>query len=174
MLCSFCMSLGVSPQGKPLKLALWDVSRAHLYGDTQRDLYVELPIEDSHHSDDVEPMRGLLLRSMYGTQDASQIWQKNYTKLLGGEQWKQGQSNGALFYDTVTQSRAVAHGDGFLLLGDDDDVKRMDETLRSRYDCKSGGVLGPDPEDDTEVTYLNMVIRYVRGSHPLLLRLSMT
>eukprot|EP00971_Amphidinium_carterae_P055001 1083821-Amphidinium_carterae.1 len=37
----------------------------------------------------------------------------------------------------------------------------MDGTLRSRYDCKSGDVLGPDPEDDTEVT-----IRYVRGSHP--------
>eukprot|EP00971_Amphidinium_carterae_P349192 6490890-Amphidinium_carterae.3 len=45
----------------------------------------------------------------------------------------------------------------------------MDETLRSRYDCKSRGVLGPNPEDDTchrEVTYLNRVIRYVRGSHP--------
>eukprot|EP00971_Amphidinium_carterae_P148436 2942782-Amphidinium_carterae.1 len=40
----------------------------------------------------------------------------------------------------------------------------MDETLRSRYDCKSGGVLGPDSEDDTEVTYLNKVIRYVSGS----------
>eukprot|EP00971_Amphidinium_carterae_P040196 788901-Amphidinium_carterae.1 len=42
----------------------------------------------------------------------------------------------------------------------------MDETLRSRYDCKSGGVLGPDPEDDVEVTYLNRVLRYVRGSNP--------
>eukprot|EP00971_Amphidinium_carterae_P095644 1892411-Amphidinium_carterae.1 len=42
----------------------------------------------------------------------------------------------------------------------------MDETLRSRYDCKSGGILGPDDGDDTEVTYLNRVIRYVRGSSP--------
>eukprot|EP00971_Amphidinium_carterae_P085084 1683267-Amphidinium_carterae.1 len=38
-LCSLCMSQGVSRQGKPLKLALWDISRAHLYGDAQRDLY---------------------------------------------------------------------------------------------------------------------------------------
>eukprot|EP00971_Amphidinium_carterae_P067763 1341838-Amphidinium_carterae.1 len=63
-LCSLCMSLGVSPLGKPLKLALWDICRAHLYGDAQRDLYVELPSEDSHRSDDVEPMCGLLLRTM--------------------------------------------------------------------------------------------------------------
>eukprot|EP00971_Amphidinium_carterae_P316023 6281649-Amphidinium_carterae.1 len=64
-----------------------DISRAHLYGDAQRDLYVELPPEDEHQEGDSEPMCGLLLRSMYGTQDASQIWQKDYTKLLGGKQW---------------------------------------------------------------------------------------
>eukprot|EP00971_Amphidinium_carterae_P143628 2845759-Amphidinium_carterae.1 len=51
-LCSLCMSLGVFPKGKQLKLALWDICRAHLYGDAQRDLYVDLPPEDSRHSDD--------------------------------------------------------------------------------------------------------------------------
>eukprot|EP00971_Amphidinium_carterae_P225701 4476309-Amphidinium_carterae.3 len=61
---------------------------------------------------------------------ASQIWQRYYAKLLGGKQWKQGQSNGALFYDTVTQAKTVVHGDDFLLLGDKDDVKKMDETHR--------------------------------------------
>eukprot|EP00971_Amphidinium_carterae_P207321 4113361-Amphidinium_carterae.2 len=96
-------------------------------------------------------MCGLFLRSMYGTEDASQIWQKDYAKLLGGKHWRQGASNGALFYDTVSQARAVVHGDDFLLLGDDDDVRAMDEILKSRYDCKSGGVLGPDPQDDSEV-----------------------
>eukprot|EP00971_Amphidinium_carterae_P221222 4391972-Amphidinium_carterae.1 len=54
------MTLGVSPKGKPLKLGLWDISRAHLYGDAQRDLYVELPPEDA---------------------------QKDHAKLLGGKQW---------------------------------------------------------------------------------------
>eukprot|EP00971_Amphidinium_carterae_P267264 5301645-Amphidinium_carterae.2 len=53
-LCSLCMSLGVSTQGTPLKLALWDISRAHLYGDAQRDLYVELPPEDEHQEGDTE------------------------------------------------------------------------------------------------------------------------
>eukprot|EP00971_Amphidinium_carterae_P242417 4813550-Amphidinium_carterae.1 len=52
------------------------------------------------------------------------------------------------------------------MLGDDEDIQAMDGTLRSRYDCKSGGILGPDDSDQTEVTYLNWVIRYVRGSSP--------
>eukprot|EP00971_Amphidinium_carterae_P237514 4715014-Amphidinium_carterae.1 len=63
------MTLGVSPKGKPLNLALRDISRAHMYGDAQRDLYIELPPEDAQLETDTEPMCGLLLRSMYGTQD---------------------------------------------------------------------------------------------------------
>eukprot|EP00971_Amphidinium_carterae_P001498 29937-Amphidinium_carterae.1 len=55
-----------------------------------------------------------------------------------------------------------------IVLGDEDDVRRMDETLKSRYDCKSGGALGPDDGDDSEVTYLNRVIRYVKGPTPRL------
>eukprot|EP00971_Amphidinium_carterae_P123338 2442206-Amphidinium_carterae.2 len=53
-LCSLCVSLGVSPRGKPLKLTLQDISRAHLYRDAQRDLYVELPPEDTHRESDTE------------------------------------------------------------------------------------------------------------------------
>eukprot|EP00971_Amphidinium_carterae_P207320 4113361-Amphidinium_carterae.1 len=49
-LCSLCMMLGMSPRGKPLKSALWDISRAHLHGNAQRNLYVDLPPEDSHAS----------------------------------------------------------------------------------------------------------------------------
>eukprot|EP00971_Amphidinium_carterae_P268307 5323283-Amphidinium_carterae.1 len=52
------------------------------------------------------------------------------------------------------------------MLGDDEDIQAMDDVLRSRYDCKSGGILGPDESDSTEVTYLNRVIRYVHGSSP--------
>eukprot|EP00971_Amphidinium_carterae_P199491 3959076-Amphidinium_carterae.3 len=161
-LCSLCMTLGVSPKGKPLKLALWDISCARLYGDAQRDLYVELLPEDEQLESDTEPMCGLLLRSMYGTQDASQIWQKDYAKLLGGKPWKQGDSNGALFYDTVSQARAVMQRDNLLLLGDEDDILKLDETLRSRSS------LSLRLQVRWEVTYLNRVIRYVKGPTPRL------
>eukprot|EP00971_Amphidinium_carterae_P241873 4802551-Amphidinium_carterae.1 len=51
-----CMTLDTSPKAKPLKLALWDISRAYLYGDAQRDLCVELLPEDAQLETDTEPM----------------------------------------------------------------------------------------------------------------------
>ena len=59
-------------------MAAWDVSRAHFMGKAAREIFVELPEEDKHQPEDEVPMVGRLLRSMYGTQDASQIFQKDY------------------------------------------------------------------------------------------------
>ena len=72
LLCSLKVSLKASRRGKPLKLAHFDISRVHFMPKARRELYVELPDED--------PMKqkgfvGLLLRSMYCTQDASNLWQ---------------------------------------------------------------------------------------------------
>ena len=65
LLCSLKVSMKTSRRGNPLKLAHFDISRAHFMPKARRELYVELPDED--------PMKqkgfvGLLLRSMYGTQ----------------------------------------------------------------------------------------------------------
>ena len=59
---------------KPLKIGIWDVSRAHLYGVAQRNIFTEVPEE-------LAKARGLvggdhcarLLRSLYGTQNASNL-----------------------------------------------------------------------------------------------------
>lgn len=51
-------------------------------GRAERDLYIELPPEDLQHPDDTEPMCGKLERSMYGTQDAARIVQKDWTSAL--------------------------------------------------------------------------------------------
>ena len=57
-------------------MAPWDISRAPFMSKAQRDLYVEPP-KDQQLPGDTEPMVGKLMRSMYGTQDASQIFQKD-------------------------------------------------------------------------------------------------
>ena len=66
-----------------LKLGAWDISRAHFMGEAAREIIVRLPEEDRVHPEDTEPMLGRLLRSMYGTQDASKIFQDSYTDYLG-------------------------------------------------------------------------------------------
>ena len=53
-----------------MKIAHWDISRAHFMPKVERKVYVELPKEDQV---DGEDMVGLLNRTMYGTQDASHL-----------------------------------------------------------------------------------------------------
>ena len=59
----------VSKRGKRLEMRFWDISRAHFYGEAQRDIYVELPDEEK---DGVHCAK--LLKSWYGTQVASAIF----------------------------------------------------------------------------------------------------
>ena len=78
-LCSKVASQGCSGIGRVTLMSL-DFSKAFLYGDMEREVFVELPDEDSrkHESDCV----GRLLKSMYGLRDAPQIWQKVVKNML--------------------------------------------------------------------------------------------
>ena len=77
LLCSLWATERVSHRGRPLKIGLWDISRAHFYGVPKRRIYIQLPDEDASPG-----MVGRLTKSMYGTQDAPNIWQQHYTQLL--------------------------------------------------------------------------------------------
>ena len=112
LLCSLKVSLKTSRRGKPLKLAHFDISRAHFMPKARREIYVELPDED--------PMKqkgfvGMLLRSMYGTQDASNLWQEDYTGTLTQRGYKPGRS---------------------VLLADDGEIKAVEQLLKSKYTVK--------------------------------------
>ena len=102
---------------------------------------------------------GLLLRSMYGTQDASHIWQKDYVAFVcetGG--FVRGKHNAALF----------RHDDGdikLLVQADSDGLAHLDQLLRSKYTVKNQGALRFDPEDDAELHLLNRTLR--RGEDAL-------
>ena len=55
-----------------MKLDFIDVRRAYFYAPSRRSVYVDLPDEDNE-----EGMCGKLCKSMYGTRDAAQNWEKN-------------------------------------------------------------------------------------------------
>ena len=57
-----------------------DIKRAFLYGDIERDVYIELPPEDPKSGGNIV---GRLLRTMYGTRDAPQGFQKFMHRILG-------------------------------------------------------------------------------------------
>ncbi len=65
-------SLFASMPETPLDLI--DLARAYLRAKARRDAHVELPEEDQQ-----EKMRGKLKKAMYGTRDAAQNWELEYT-----------------------------------------------------------------------------------------------
>jgi len=83
----------------------------------EREICVDLPVED--------PMRekgyaGKLERTMYGSQDASNLWQKDYSRLIEEEEFLPGVANPAMFYCAKWDARLLVHGDDFVLLADDE------------------------------------------------------
>ena len=56
------------------------IKRAFLYGDIERDVYIELPPEDPKSGGNIV---GRLLRTMYGTRDAPQGFQQFMHRILG-------------------------------------------------------------------------------------------
>ena len=157
LLCSLKVSMKTSRKGNPLKLAHFDISRAHFMPKARRELYVELPDED--------PMKqkgfvGLLLRSMYGTQDASNLWQEDYTETLAQRGYTPGRSNPAMFHSHQGDGRMLVHGDDFVLLADDGEIKAVEQLLKSKYTVKVVAVIG-DGSSQQEAVILNRIVRNV-------------
>ena len=75
------------------KLGVYDISRAQFYGAAKRRVFVKPPPEMGYP----EGTCGLLLKSWYGTQDASAIWQAGYSELLKENQFTTGLANAAVF-----------------------------------------------------------------------------
>ena len=76
---SIMMSVSLSNKRKPLKLRHYGISRAHFQGTAQRLIYIKLPAKDRQKYG--ENNVGRLINSMYGTQDASHIWQLDHVTL---------------------------------------------------------------------------------------------
>ena len=71
------LSLLASGRSKGVTLMYADVSRAYFYAKARRDVYIKLPAEDSE-----EGMCGKLDKAMYGTRDAAQNWEEEYSETL--------------------------------------------------------------------------------------------
>ena len=117
-----------SYHNQPLKLGLWDISRAHFYGTPNRKIYIELPPEDEASKDG--QTCGLLAKSMYGTQDAPNIWQTHYTETLQKAGFRRGLSNASVFYQEAWDVRVMVHGDDFLALGDAQHLEKLSQVLK--------------------------------------------
>ena len=98
---------------------------------------------------------------MYGTQDASHIWEKDYNEILETGGFRRGRANGAIYYKEATDTRLMVYGDDFLGLGDDEGLDELEQILKAKYDIKVVGTLGPDDKDSKQLVVLNRTLSFV-------------
>ena len=101
-LCSWLVSYKKSRFGRPLRMKILDISRAHFYGTSRRRVFCNL-------SEGEEIPGKCALKSMYGTMDAASIWQETYTNLLADHDIKAGLAWPLIFYHEASDIIAASY-----------------------------------------------------------------
>jgi len=97
---------------------------------------------------------------MYGTLRAADGWQEEYSCTLIELGFVQGLTSPCVFQHPTWGLVCAVHGDDFITRGSKRRLDEFEKLLRERYELKSGGRLGPAPEDDTEAMVLNRVVTW--------------
>ena len=83
-------------EADPIKILIADVSRAHFYAESARDVWVRLPPEDPRAG---EPdICGKLRRTMYGTLGAAMRWGEHYAGVLEKDGFIRGKASPCHFF----------------------------------------------------------------------------
>jgi len=141
-----------------IQIAFLDICRAYFNAptDPSQPTYVDLPPEHPMHG----RMVALLRRHMYGTLRAADGWQEEYSCALIDMGFQQGRSSPCLFYHPLKNLMCAVHGDDFTVRGAKRHLDDFEAELRRRYELKSGGRLGPGPDDDKQAMVLNRVVTW--------------
>merc|ERR1712005_42236 len=94
-----------------MKLDFIDIKRAYFNAPVKRDVYIQLPKEDA-----ADGYCGKLKKSMYGTRDAAQNWEAEYSEFMESIGFKRGIASPCVVYHPERNIRCVIHGDDFTLL----------------------------------------------------------
>ena len=153
-LCSRAASQGIRGQGSQTLMTL-NFCKAFLYGNVDRDVYIELPDEDSMKGD--ADVVGKLVKSMYGLRDAPQIWQKVVRDMLEQRGYKALLGTQCTYVHKVTGVTIVAHVDDFLVLGTEMQLRELIASLQAEYEC-TGRILGRGKDVQPELKFLGRTI----------------
>ena len=121
-------------------------------------MYVQLPEEDAE-----EGMCGKLQKSLYGTRDAAQNWEAEYSEFMGSLGFQSGKSSPCTFYCEARDVRAVIHGDDFTLLGSRESLDWFKSRIMDKFEIKYKGRMGEREEDIKSVRILNRIVTYTES-----------
>ena len=97
---------------------------------------------------------------MYGTKDASHIWQLDYVNPICGELggFRRGKHSAALFHNPNQDVRPAVDGNDFVCLSDDEGLKHIG-LLKSNFTAIDMGTLGFEDSGVKSLPLLNRVFR---------------
>ena len=136
------------------RLMIMDIKSAFLYGEAERNVYIELPHRDPQSG---KQLVGKLLKAMYGTRDAPKIWFKTVKKLMVKLGFRVSMVQPSLFTHDEKGLKLMVHVDEFLVTGGRDQCDWLYGELSKEFEmsCKIlGGKVGE------EAKYLNRVVKW--------------
>ena len=157
MLFSWAARKRTGPGGGVNKLLFVDVRKAYFNAVPMREVYIKLPAEDQE-----DGMCGLLHRCLYGTRDAAACWEACYTKALASLGFAQGKASPCCFWNKDRQLKCVVHGDDFIVLGEEVQLRWFAQSFGKCFEIKVRGILGPDNRDEKEIRILNRIVRWTQ------------
>ena len=135
------------------QIAVWDVSRAHFYGESRREVYTNLPEEMA-----MDGYVAKLLKTMYGTNDAANIWGETWPKHLKSKGIDVGKANRALFRSA--KLKGLCHGDDFVVKGPPDALKEFEDFLAEAFDLRPVKKAGFGAGLDKVLCILNRAVTF--------------
>ena len=140
--------------GKRRCVMINDVRRAYFYAKIQRDVYIEVPREDSRAGPDVI---GKLKLCLYGTRDAAKGWQEELSQQLEQIGFVRGVGHPSVFSHPDRQICTIVHGDDYVSSGLDSDLRWLESELAKSYEIKTQ-LLGLDKGWERQGKVLNRIV----------------
>ncbi len=80
-----------------------------------------------------EGICGKLVKSMYGTWDAAQNWEAEYSQSIMDVGFRAGRATPCIFYNEDMNIRAVAHVDDFTILGNRKELDWFMARMKAKF-----------------------------------------
>ena len=141
----------------PYKIMLVDVSCAHFYANSVRDVFIQLPSEDPHSA--TPGACGKLEKIMYRSLDAAEQWANHYAATLTKAGFVRGTASPCDFYHAARDFWMLVHGDDFVTVARADGRAYVEQTLRSQYEINVD-FPWPEAHDSKELKVLGRIITY--------------
>ena len=152
------VSKAASRRRSRTSLMVMDVASAFLYADVLREIFIELPREDTEGIQ--KGMVGRLRKALYGTRDAPLAWQEELSRSLNEWGFKRSKLHPALFTHIEKGIDLVIHVDDMLCSGTAEDLEWFAAVCRSKYEVTRKII----QEAGEELSYLGRKIRKtIRG-----------